>query len=118
MDPPYVGTSLGRDKRYHQQMPPEELVGGLEHLRLRLIPFALSYDGSTGGREYGPPLPARLGLTRLLINAGPSSQATLVGRREETVESLYLTPGLAMASDQPVATTGEQISIAFQLAAS
>ena len=94
MDPPYLGTSIGHDRRYHRQMMQEELVPGLEQLRQRQIPFALSYDGMTGGREYGPPLPEKLGLTRLLLNAGTSSQATLNGRREETVESLYLTPGL------------------------
>jgi len=94
MDPPYLGTSIGRDRRYHRQMRQDELIIGLDSLRQRQIPFALSYDGATGGREYGPPLPTELGLTRLLLNAGTSSQATLNGRREETIESLYLTPGL------------------------
>ena len=97
MDPPYLGTSIGRDRRYHQQIMRSDLIAGLECLRRRKIPFALSYDGMTGGREYGPPLPTALGLTRLLINAGTSSQATLNGRQEETVESLYLTPGLSTA---------------------
>lgn len=97
MDPPYLGTSTGRDKRYHQQLTQAELVAGLACLRRRQIPFALSYDGMTGGRSYGPPLPGSLRLTRLLLRAGPSSQATLNGRREETLESLYLTPGLVPA---------------------
>lgn len=99
MDPPYLGTSIGRDKRYHQQLTQEQLCEGLEGLIARGVPFALSYDGMTGGREYGPPLPDSLGLTRLLLHAGKSSQATLSGRDEETVESLYVTPGLA----EPVA---------------
>ncbi len=94
MDPPYLGTSVGPDRRYHQQITQSELVDGLEKLRWREIPFALSYDGTTGGREYGPPLPESLGLARLLINAGRSTQSTLNGCKEETVESLYLTPGL------------------------
>ncbi len=95
MDPPYLGTSTGRDRRYHRQMTRDELVSGLVSLRRRQIPFALSYDGSTGGRLYGPPLPDSLGLSRLLLHAGVSSQATLNGKREETLESLYLTPDLA-----------------------
>jgi len=99
MDPPYLGTSIGRDKRYHQQLTQEQLCEGLEGLIARGVPFALSHDGMTGGREYGPPLPDSLGLTRLLLHAGKSSQATLSGRDEETVESLYVTPGLA----EPVA---------------
>lgn len=94
MDPPYLGTSIGRDKRYAHQMLQETLIGGLRHLGAQQIRFALSYDGMTGQKEYGPPLPSELGLTRLLLHAGISSQATLSGRTEETIESLYLSPGL------------------------
>ncbi len=111
MDPPYLGTSVGRDRRYHKQMMLNELVFGLESLRRRQIPFALSYDGTTGGREYGPPLPEELGLTRLLLNAGRSSQATLNGRREKTIESLYLTPGLN--SNCLLTKSSNQINLAF-----
>jgi DNA adenine methylase len=94
MDPPYLGTSIGRDKRYAQQMTQEPLIEGLQLFRARGLRFALSYDGMTGSKEYGRPLPDELGLTRLLLHAGLSSQATLMGRSEETVESLYLSPGL------------------------
>jgi len=86
----------------------DELVAGLVQLRGRRIPFALSYDGMTGERCYGPPLPASLCLTRLLLHAGPSSQATLNGHREETFESLYLTPGLDQTS---VPIQRQQISL-------
>lgn len=99
MDPPYLGTTIGRDKRYVEGLPQDRLIGGLANLRERNIRFALSYDGMTGGKEYGPPLPDSLGLTRLLLHAGKSSQATLVGRDEETVESLYITPDLGEAHE-------------------
>ena len=95
MDPPYLGTSVGRDKRYAHQMAQEPLIKGLTEFRMRKLRFALSYDGMTGAKEYGPPLPEELGLTRLLLHAGTSSQSTLSGRNEDTVESLYLSPGLA-----------------------
>ncbi|MCV2873229.1 DNA adenine methylase [Defluviimonas sp. WL0050] len=95
MDPPYLGTSVGPDKRYHQQMTQEPLIEGLASLNDRSIPFALSYDGMTGDKEYGPPLPDHLRMTRLLLHAGTSSQATLSGRKAETVESLYMSEGLA-----------------------
>jgi DNA adenine methylase len=95
MDPPYLGTSIGRDKRYHSQLSQDALVAGLERLLARRAPFGLSYDGWTGEKAYGPPLPAALGLTRLLLPAGASAQSTLSGRTEQTVESLYLSPGLA-----------------------
>jgi len=99
MDPPYLGTTVGKDKRYVEGLPQDRLIDGLADLRRRNIRFALSYDGMTGGKEYGPPLPDTLGLTRLLLHAGKSSQATLVGRSEETVESLYITPDLGEAHD-------------------
>lgn len=97
MDPPYLGTTIGRDKRYVEGLQQERLIEGLADLRRRDIRFALSYDGMTGTKEYGPPLPESLGLTRLLLHAGKSSQATLSGRDEETIESLYITPGLGEA---------------------
>ena len=113
MDPPYLGTSIGRDKRYHQQLMQEELIAGLQNLRQRKVPFALSYDGMTGGREYGPPLPKTLGLTRLLIHAGTSSQATLSGRNEETIESLYVTPGLAEPVNGVIHSDAKQTGLAL-----
>lgn len=115
MDPPYLGTSIGRDRRYHQQMTQDELIAGLVSLRRRQVPFALSYDGTTGGRSYGPPLPDSLGLSRLLLHAGVSSQATLNGKREETLESLYLTPGLAPTES---AVPAGQVSLELAPAAS
>jgi DNA adenine methylase len=113
MDPPYLGTSIGRDKRYHQQLTQEALCEGLEELIRRRVPFALSYDGMTGGREYGPPLPDALGLTRLLLHAGTSSQSTLSGRKEETVESLYVTPGLAEPVAEVIRPRAAQASLAL-----
>jgi DNA adenine methylase len=96
LDPPYLGTTVGRDRRYAQQLHQADLIGGLERLLARGVRFVLSYDGMTGGREYGAPLPDALGMTRLLLDAGTSAQATLSGRAERTVESLYLSPGLAV----------------------
>lgn len=93
LDPPYLGTTVGRDKRYAAQLQCDDLIAGLRSLTARRIRFALSYDGMTGDRSYGPPLPDSLCLSRLLLEAGRSSQSTLSGRSERTVESLYLSPG-------------------------
>lgn len=98
MDPPYAGTSGSKDTRYAEQMAQDRLIGGLRGLVARRVRFALSYDGMTGDREYGPPLPEDIGMTRLLLHAGKSSQSTLNGKDEETVESLYLSPGLGAAN--------------------
>ena len=40
-------------------------------------------------------MPTKLHLTLMELEAGRSSQATLLGRDEQTVESLYLSPALA-----------------------
>src|SRR5688500_9563962 len=96
LDPPYMGTSQARDTRYAEQMAQERLVGGLKALLDRGLSVALSYDGMTGERTYGPPLPAYLKMTRTFIHTGRSSQATLSGKNEETVESLYLSSDLCV----------------------
>jgi len=94
MDPPYQGVSAKRDARYLVGLDPQVLVAGLEELTRRNLSFILSYDGKTGDIEHGERLPTDLGLTHLYLDAGTSSQATLLGRKERTVESLYLSPAL------------------------
>ena len=94
MDPPYLGTSVGRDRRYAEWMTSERLIEGLRSLRSRNLHFMLSYDGACGEKVYGPPLPEDLEMPCLFLHAGRSSQATLNGVADETVESLYLSPGL------------------------
>lgn len=96
LDPPYEGTTTGDNKRYHQGLDRERLISVLEDLNKRDVPFLLSYDGQCGEKVYGSELPARLQLTRLELNAGRSSQATLNGREEVTIESLYVSSNLAM----------------------
>ena len=114
LDPPYLGTSTGPDKRYAHQMQQEPLISGLRDLNARGVRFALSYDGMLGGKEYGPPLPCDIG-TRLLLHAGVSSQSTLNGKSEQTVESLYLSPGLVKPAKTVVrrehAEAGQSIMI-------
>ena len=60
----------------------------------REISYIISYDGQTGGKQHGQPLPRHLSLRHLHIHAGRSSQLTLLGQACETVESLYLSPAL------------------------
>jgi DNA adenine methylase len=97
MDPPYQGISGGRDSRYVRGLAYHELIPALEELNAKGIPFLLSYDGSCGERTYGRPLPPELGLLRVLLVAGRSTQATLSGRAETTVESLYISPAACVA---------------------
>ncbi len=95
MDPPYHGTTYGRDKRYFAQLEREALIDGLAILNSRNVPFLLSYDGMSGNVVYGDPLPDYLAMRRLLIEAGRSSQATLNGLDAVTVESVYVSDNLA-----------------------
>lgn len=98
LDPPYLGTSIGNDRRYAEWMSQERLIGGLQSLNDRDLRFLLSYDGISGEKTYGPPLPQHLGMSQLLLNAGRSSQATLNGSNDQTFESLYLSHGLLAQS--------------------
>jgi DNA adenine methylase len=95
LDPPYEGTSAGLNKRYYKGVDRERLIATLKDLNQRHIPYLLSYDGCCGTTTYGSPLPEELNLTRLELVAGRSSQATLSGRAEITVESLYISKSLA-----------------------
>jgi DNA adenine methylase len=94
MDPPYQGTTYGHDKRYAAQLEREHLEEALRGLNERHVPFILSYDGKTGNKVYAEPLQDDLCTTHLSIHAGRSSQATLAGRAEDTVESLYISKSL------------------------
>lgn len=95
MDPPYQGTSSERDSRYLAGLAFDDFVAALDGLNARGLRYAISYDGRTGDKSYGEPLPEYLDLLHIELEAGRSSQATLLGRDEETVESLYLSPALA-----------------------
>jgi DNA adenine methylase len=90
MDPPWQGTSGGRDTRYHQGLSRERLLAALETLNRRGVPWLLSYDGRCGAKTYGVPLPRELKATQIELDAGRSSQATLNGVAAVTMESLYV----------------------------
>jgi DNA adenine methylase len=94
MDPPYQGVCSNRDPRYIGLLDFDEFSAVLQRLNGRGISFILSYDGRTGDKSYGKPMPDRLGLVRIEVEAGRSSQATLLGRTHNTYESLYLSPAL------------------------
>jgi DNA adenine methylase len=94
LDPPYQGTSNGRDQRYIAGVSRQRMVEGIELLNSRNIPFILSYDGRCGDIAYGDPLPENIA-HHLLLDVGRSSQATLNGFHAHTVESIYVSHGLA-----------------------
>ncbi len=94
LDPPYQGVSGGRDRRYVAPIDLPRLFDQLEALNRRGVRYLLSFDGRTGEKHYGSPVPGELGLRRVQLAAGRSSQATLSGRVADTVESLYLSPSL------------------------
>ena len=94
LDPPYQGISFTRDHRYYSGLSYNELVDALALMNLNGISYLVSYDGRTGEKQHGKPLPSELGLCHLEIHAGKSSQATLLGECRDTMESLYLSPAL------------------------
>lgn len=94
MDPPYQGTSNVRDNRYLSGVAVEEFADALHILNQKGIDFLISYDGACGHKVYGEDLPKELECCKLLLNAGRSTQATLLGRKDFTYEALYVSKGL------------------------
>lgn len=95
MDPPYQGVCGNRDTRYLQSVQFCEFMEALDALNRKRIWYLVSYDGRTGAKTHGKTLPEELNLTLIELYAGRSSQATLLGRDDVTIESLYLSPSLA-----------------------
>ena len=94
MDPPYQGVCNTRDHRYAKAVHVADFIDGLTQLNARAVPFIISYDGRTGDKTFGQPLPRSLGLEHIEVRVGRSTQATLLGRNHWTYESLYLSPAL------------------------
>lgn len=94
MDPPYQGVSRTRDSRYYSGIDYGEFTAAIERLNSRGINFLISYDGLCGTKAYGESLPEELGCKKVLLNAGLSSQSTLLGKKEITYEALYVSRGL------------------------
>lgn len=94
MDPPYQGVCATGDPRYFSGIDFGEFMQELKNLNKKDVPFILSYDGRTGKKSYGQNLPDELGMYRLEVEAGRSTQATLLGRDEVTFESVYLSKNL------------------------
>ncbi len=94
LDPPYQGVCSRRDNRYFESLPFDEFVASLHDMNQKRLSFIISYDGRTGEKIYGNMLPDELNLKHIEVEAGVSSQATLLGRNAETVESLYISQAL------------------------
>lgn len=94
MDPPYQGVSNGSNPRYFNGLDPSRFIESLEKANEYNLSYIISYDGKTGEKEYGDSLPKSLDLLRFEINAGSSSQATLLGKKVKTIESLYISSAL------------------------
>ena len=94
MDPPYQGVCKERDSRYYAGIDYIEFIDFLGQLNRKGTPYIISYDGKCGEKTYGKHLPDDLGLKRIELQAGRSSQATLLGKKDITYESLYLSESL------------------------
>lgn len=95
MDPPYQGVCGNKDSRYLSGIDFNDFVFTLEKLNEKGSVFAISYDGKLGDKAFGQILPGYLNLERIEIEVGRSSQSTLLGKEETTIESLYLSPSLS-----------------------
>lgn len=100
LDPPYQGVCEDKDSRYYSGINFNDFVVAIEELNKKNITFAISYDGKRGSKIFGCELPKELNLKKVEIKAGRSSQATLLGREEITIESLYLSSSLTNTYSQ------------------
>ena len=116
MDPPYQGVCNDRDPRYVEGVDRDEFIETLRELNRLGISYIVSYDGRSSERSYGEILPQSLKLTRLEIDAGRSSQGTLLGRATKTYESLYLSSALLDRID--VTASSQQQAFSKQLSVS
>ncbi|MBQ7626991.1 MAG: DNA adenine methylase [Rhodocyclaceae bacterium] len=94
MDPPYQGVSGTRDHRYLAGVEFDEFAAALETLNRRGVDFLVSYDGACGEKSYGRELPDVLDCRKVLLRAGLSTQALLLGKKEITREALYISRNL------------------------
>jgi DNA adenine methylase len=95
LDPPYQGVTNARDNRYFSGVPFHEFAEALQALNDRRADYLISYDGTSGCKEYGENLPESLGCQKIMLNAGFSSQAALLGKKSVTFEALYISNSLA-----------------------
>ena len=92
--PPRKRVCGRRANRYYDGQRFEELAAAIQEMNRKRRSAILRYDGRTGEKSYGEMLPDDLHLTHIEVEAGVSSQATLLGRTAQTIESLYVSPAL------------------------
>ncbi|MBQ9406856.1 MAG: DNA adenine methylase [Desulfovibrio sp.] len=90
MDPPYQGVTNVRDNRYVSGVEFDEFSEALKTLNKNKIDYLISYDGICGSKKYGKSLPKDLECQKVFLNAGISTQSTLLGKSDITYESLYI----------------------------
>ncbi|MDR3280799.1 MAG: DNA adenine methylase [Synergistaceae bacterium] len=107
MDPPYQGVTNTRDNRYFSGVNFDEFVSAVAVLNRNQVDYIISYDGICGEKEYGSELPQELNCTKILLDAGLSTQATLLGKRHTTYEALYISQNLSL----PIDITQRQLTL-------
>ena len=90
LDPPYQGVTHSGDHRYLAGVTYDEFVESVSTLNKKGVDYIISYDGACGEKMYGKELPPSLHCKKIFLNAGISTQALLLGKRETTTESLYI----------------------------
>lgn len=94
LDPPYQGTTDTRDKRYISGLSVDDFEQEVRGATERDLSLIISYDALRGEAIYGRPLDPAIGLVPLDVVTGISAQGTLLGRKQEAHETIYLSPAL------------------------
>lgn len=97
LDPPYQGVTNSRDNRYLLGLSYDDFSESISILDKKGVDYIISYDGECGGKSYGLALPKNLKCTKFVLNAGRSTQSTLLGKKDMTFESLYVSKNVVDA---------------------
>lgn len=94
LDPPYQGTTETQDKRYISGLSVDNFEHEVSRAVKQDLSLIISYDALRGTAIYGRPLDPHIGLFPLDVITGVSAQGTLLGRKQESHETIYLSPAL------------------------
>ena len=88
LDPSYQGATFSKDTRYYSGITYDELINYLKILDINNNAYILIYAGLCANKNYGKDHPKTLNSSKILLNAGLSSQSTLL-RKNRLCLNLY-----------------------------
>lgn len=106
LDPPYGGT---KDRYLKEEFNLPSFYETLDRLNSKGVYWMLTFDGSSGDRQYNFAPPTELYVSKFTINTGNSSFAKVIEKKKQQInESVYLNFDCAKLAD---VKTPKQLSL-------